>query len=63
MAKKKSDISKDGYAPKTGGSGNTGHKIGPADRGMSIGAARQKMGLPYFPEPPRGFRPGPPNGG
>ncbi len=61
MAGKRSDLGKGGYAGK-GGHGK-GHKFSGGVRGTSIGAARQKMGLPYFPEPPRGFRPGPPNGG
>lgn len=57
---KKSD--RGSYAPKQGGHGK-GHKFSGGQRGTSIGAARQKMGLPYFPQPPKGFRPGPPNGG
>jgi len=62
MTRKKSDIAKDGYTAKQGGHGK-GHKSSGGQRGTSIGAARQQAGLPYFPAPPRGFRPGPPNGG
>lgn len=32
------------------------HPFGAATKSKSIGAARQSVGLPYYPAPPKGFR-------
>ena len=55
MSKKKFD--RGSYGAKKGSHGK-GHPFGGGQREMSIGAIRQRLGKPYFPEPPRGFRPG-----
>lgn len=60
MARKKSD--RGSYAPKTGGSGNKGHKLGTADRGTSIIAAKQRAGKQTGTGRP-GFAHLPPEGG
>jgi hypothetical protein len=52
---KRSELRKEGYRGK--GGHERSHKLEPATQEMSIGAARQQVGLPYFPAPPRGFRP------
>ncbi len=56
----KKKFSKGSYAPRSGPGNGRSHPFpgGPARGGPSIGAARQKMGLPYEPAPPKGFRPG-----
>lgn len=56
MANKNFD--KGSYAPTSGPGSKKGHPLTSGTRGTSIGAARQKAGKPYFPEAPRGFRPG-----
>ncbi len=56
MAKKRSDLKKEGYTAKVGGHAK-GHPLMMGSRGTSIGAARQKRRLPYFSPAPRGFRP------
>lgn len=56
MSRSKKKFSKGSYAGK-GGHKRGVHGIQPATRETSIGASRQKVGKPYFPSAPRGFRP------
>ena len=56
MSSKRSDLGKQGYTSKKGGHGQ-GRPFGQGQHEKSIGAIRQALGLPYFPAPPRGFRP------
>ncbi len=56
MSSKRSDLGRSGYAGR-GGSRKQGHPLGPGQHQKSLGAVRQGLGLPYFPAPPRGFRP------
>jgi hypothetical protein len=56
MARSKKKFTAGSYTGK-GGHKRSVHGLQPVVRGTSIGAARQKVGKPYDPAPPRGFRP------